>query len=97
MHRHLSRRRALLTVGAGLLGAASQSPSVAAGAALPEALRRGFNLPDQAPLRAGRDAHRETLRALRALGMTHVRLPVVAENVLAAIPVPPRSPARWTT
>jgi endoglucanase len=46
-------------------------------------MAKGFNLPDQAPARAGRIAREETLRQLYGLGMTHVRLPAVAEYVLA--------------
>jgi endoglucanase len=50
--------------------------------AVPPTMSRGFNLPDQVPLRAGRRANPRLLQLLRHAGMTHVRLPVVAENVL---------------
>jgi endoglucanase len=56
--------------------------------AAPAHLLRGFNLPDQVPLRLEYAAEPRTLRALRDLGMTHVRLPVVAENVLARFSAP---------
>ena len=49
---------------------------------LPDFLRRGFNLPDQIPRRADRNAPRAALRRMRGLGMTHIRAPVVAEAVL---------------
>ena len=80
MQFNISRRQAfLISLFAGLGGA---GPSRAAAAALPESLRRGFNLPDQAPMRADHVARTETLRGLRQLGMTHVRLPLVAEYML---------------
>ncbi len=52
------------------------------GAGIPPALRRGFNLPDQAPRRDGKAADPATLAALRRRGMTHIRLPLVAEAAL---------------
>lgn len=50
--------------------------------------RKGFNLPDQAPLRTEHTVQTQTLKALRSLGMTHVRLPVGAEYVLAGFSGP---------
>ncbi len=50
---------------------------------LPQRIAKGFNLPDQVPFRSDRRAKDETLRRLRSLGMSHVRIPVRAENVLA--------------
>jgi endoglucanase len=88
MPHRISRRRALLTASAGVLGACARPAVAAVNAALPQRLRRGFNLPDQAPLRAGRAPRKETLQALRRLGMTHVRLPVAAEFLLPAFSGP---------
>lgn len=83
MKARLSRREALLLpLAAGLSTAAAAETGKRAGA-LPPNLAKGFNLPDQAPARAGRSPKEATLRRLRALGMSHVRLPVVAEYVLA--------------
>lgn len=83
MKARLSRRDALLLpLAAGLSTAAAAETGRRAGA-LPPNLAKGFNLPDQAPARAGRSPNEATLRRLRALGMSHVRLPVVAEYVLA--------------
>lgn len=66
---------------------APADPSNRAGAT-PLSLLKGFNLPDQVPLRLEHDANPRTLRALYRLGMTHVRLPVVAENVLGSFSAP---------
>ncbi len=52
------------------------------GGKIPPALRRGFNLPDQAPRREGKAAEPAILAALRRRGMTHIRLPLVAEAAL---------------
>lgn len=84
----ISRRKALLSVPAGIAGAFATPAAGVASAALPEPMRRGFNLPDQAPLRAGRVPQKETLQALRKLGMSHVRLPVSGEYVLPAFSGP---------
>jgi endoglucanase len=78
----VSRRQALLSVPAALVDAYARPARAAMAARLPERLRRGFNLPDQAPLRAERVPRKETLQALRKLGMAHVRLPVVGEFLL---------------
>ncbi len=78
-------RRAFLT---GLAAAGGFPPARAAqekhgpGAGLRPALRRGFNLPDQAPRREGKAADPAILAALRRRGMTHIRLPLVAEAAL---------------
>lgn len=79
-----SRRDALLFpfLARSLCVQAQAAETVQSGVVLPESLRRGFNLPDQAPLRAEHVPNQNTLRTLRELGMTHVRLPVVAEYVL---------------
>ena len=75
-------RRALLAS----LAAASLWPR-AAGAAISDErfapLARGFNLPDQAPLNPDKRPDRATLKWLRQRGMTHVRLPVLGEAVMA--------------
>ncbi|PPD41929.1 MAG: endoglucanase [Methylocystis sp.] len=76
-----------------MLGAAaSLSPALAQGSllkgAVAEGLSRGFNLPDQAPARADQKPDLSILKTLRRLGMTHVRLPVVAEFVLPALSGP---------
>ncbi|CAJ0866809.1 endoglucanase [freshwater sediment metagenome] len=78
----------MVTVPAGLVGVCARPARAAMAAPLPERLRRGFNLPDQAPLRAERVPRRETLQALRKLGMSHVRLPVVGEFLLPAFSGP---------
>jgi len=80
----VDRREALLGA-AGWMGAAALSParSAARASPVPPALRRGFNLPDQAPRRHDAAVRTEDLKRLRALGMTHVRLPVVTEAVLS--------------
>lgn len=78
----ITRRNALfLSMLVGGFGAARAAQ--AARGPLPETMRAGFNLPDQAPMRADHVARQETLRALRQIGMTHVRLPVAAEYVLS--------------
>src|SRR3984957_10833491 len=75
-------RRALLAS----LAAASLWPR-AAGAAISDErfapLARGFNLPDQAPLNPDKRPDRATLKWLRQRGMTHVRLPVLGEALMA--------------
>lgn len=80
---HFSRREALLLplVTSCFSGAQAVATDRQRGL-LPSDMARGFGLPDQVPLRADRTARDETLRRLRRLGMTHVRLPVVAEYVL---------------
>lgn len=84
MARQLTRRDALLlALCSASVSRACAAPAGARPGAVPQALRRGFNLPDQAPLRAQHQAKQETLRALRQMGMTHVRLPVAAEYVLS--------------
>ncbi len=84
----VSRRRALAAAFSGCV-ASTSLPRLAQGAPkLPASLRCGFNLPDQVPLRAGHRARIETLRGLRDLGMTHVRLPVAAENLMSAFSGP---------
>jgi len=60
----------------------------AATAGGPARVTKGFNLPDQVPLRAEHFANPKTLRALRDLGMTHVRLPAVAEFLLPEFSTP---------
>ncbi len=67
------------------LGASFGVSPLLAGAANgpPSALRRGFNLPDQAPQRPGAAADPQTLAQLRRLGMTHIRLPIFAEAFLS--------------
>ena len=78
-------RRKFLTglAAAGGFPSARAAPEIRRpGAGLPPALRRGFNLPDQAPHREGKAADPTTLAALRRRGMTHVRLPLGAEAVL---------------
>jgi endoglucanase len=83
----ISRRdtlAALLALGS----CAKARPVVAAPSSLPEAMRRGFNLPDQAPLRLEYKPRQRTLKSLRALGMTLVRLPVIADYVLAPMSGP---------
>lgn len=79
-------RRAAVTLLAGALvpGVAGAAPPVGAKAPTP----KGFNLPDQVPLRSEHIAAPKTLRALRALGMTHVRLPAVAEFLLPQFSTP---------
>lgn len=83
----VSRRDALSILFA-LTGARDVGRAIAAPSTLPESMRRGFNLPDQAPLRPNRKPLQKTLRSLRALGMTHVRLPVAADYVLAPLSGP---------
>lgn len=74
------------------LSAASLRPAAAQPVSrkgeIPAALRRGFNLPDQVPLRADRQPEPATLKALRRLGLTHIRLPVAAEYVLPSFSGP---------
>jgi len=80
------RREALLLLAAGALGPfMAAAPRVGAA---PEMLRKGFNLPDQVPGRARNAAEAGVLKRLRDLGMTHVRLPVEAEYVLASFSGP---------
>jgi endoglucanase len=81
-YRRLSRRETLLALLAGCC-APGGAGAVGTGArVIPPLMARGFNLPDQAPRRLDHVADTQTLSALRKLGMTHVRLPVVAEYVL---------------
>jgi len=79
----LTRRQTLLALSAASLAPikADAGQSRRKGAA-PSKLLRGYNLPDQAPRRADQIPEIATLRMLYRLGMTHVRLPVVAEFVL---------------
>lgn len=88
MKTRLSRREALLLPLAAGLSAATAAETGKRAGALPLDMAKGFNLPDQAPARPGRIGREETLRQLRGLGMTHVRLPVVAEYVLAPLSGP---------
>jgi len=80
----VGRRQALLwlsLLGAGpLIGSARGASRLGA---VPDPLRRGFNLPDQVPPRAGRAPDDRTLARLRRIGMTHVRLPIEAEFFLS--------------
>ena len=81
----LNRREAIARAASALtlaLAAPAKAGDAAPPFALPPAMRRGFNLPDQVPARHDRIAGLADLKRLRALGMTHVRLPVVAEAVL---------------
>lgn len=73
-------RRELTLGGAALAASAAfaQTPTPR----LPAALRRGFNLPDQAPRRRGESAETDDLKRLRSRGMTHIRLPVAADSAL---------------
>jgi endoglucanase len=87
MNFRLCRRDALAALAA-LGGLASIGPVRATPFSLPETMRRGFNLPDQAPLRLEYRPQQRTLKSLRALGMTHVRLPVIADYVLAEMSGP---------
>ncbi len=79
-------RRKLLTglAASGAFGACARAgeEKYRPGAGMPPALRRGFNLPDQAPRREGKAADPAMLAALRRRGMTHIRLPLVAEAAL---------------
>ncbi len=77
----LSRRALVSGVAASCFGL-GRANAAGSGGRIPPAMARGFNLPGQAPMRADHAAAQETLRALRGFGMTHVRLPVVAEHVL---------------
>jgi endoglucanase len=75
-------RRAALA----LIGAAALAPGLAranAPHARAAVMARGFNLPDQVPARPLQRPDRATLKWLRARGMTHVRLPVRGEAVMA--------------
>lgn len=78
----LSRRKAMFSAVSACV--AAMAPGAARASQLPSCLLRGFNLPDQVPLRADRKPQRTTLQALKKRGMTHVRLPVIAENIFPA-------------
>lgn len=81
----LDRRQALTAlIVAGLRPAFAASPFPARDGAVPLNLRKGFNLPDQVPLRSGQAEDLGVLTQLRRLGMTHVRLPIEAEFFLPA-------------
>jgi endoglucanase len=82
------RREALLLLAAGALGPFTAAAAAPRAGAAPEMLRKGFNLPDQVPARAEKAADVGVLKRLRDLGMTHVRLPVEAEYVLASFSGP---------
>jgi len=82
-----TRREALLGVAATAL-APARAGAISRKGAIPKALRRGFNLPDQVPLRSGRESDLATLKTLRRMGMTHIRLPVAAEYVLPSFSGP---------
>lgn len=71
----------------GRFDSARAEPAKRAGAA-PAHLIKGFNLPDQVPLKLEHAAEPRTLRVLRDLGMTHVRLPVAAEYMLPSFSAP---------
>jgi endoglucanase len=77
----LRRREALA-----LIGAAAMAPRLARAAPSEDRaalMRRGFNLPDQVPSRQGQRPDRATLKWLRERGMTHVRLPIAGESLMA--------------
>ncbi|MGD9542774.1 MAG: glycoside hydrolase family 5 protein [Methylocystis sp.] len=80
-----TRREAVALI-AGALGPAAATAATTT--AEPASLPKGFNLPDQVPLRAEHVADPGTLRALRGLGMTHVRLPIAAEFLLPEFSTP---------
>lgn len=83
------RRGALLMLACGALWPfTARAAAAPRDGAAPEMLRRGFNLPDQVPGRARTTADARVLKSLRGLGMTHVRLPVEAEYVLASFSGP---------
>lgn len=86
MKRKFTRREAL--VAAGALALAPARAREERKGAIPEMLRKGFNLPDQAPQRAGEIPDKATLRTLYRLGMTHVRLPVTTEFLLPSFSGP---------
>ncbi len=69
-------------------GSLSRKSLAADAFSLPEGLRRGINLPDQAPRRPGERASDQALAVLRARGLTHIRLPVLAEAALPAFSGP---------
>jgi endoglucanase len=76
----ISRRAALASFGAALF-----APRAAAAVTESRAARlaRGFNLPDQAPLRDDKRPDRATLLWLKRRGMSHVRLPFLGEAAMA--------------
>lgn len=85
---NFTRREACALLASALHPAIAGAGEVARPGAAPAPLLKGFNLPDQVPLRAEHLAQARTLRALRDLGMTHVRLPVVAEFMLPEFSAP---------
>ncbi|MGA2795267.1 MAG: cellulase family glycosylhydrolase [Roseiarcus sp.] len=77
----LLRRREALA----LIGAAALAPRLARAGVIDgrvALLSRGFNLPDQVPLRQAGAPDRATLKWLRERGMRHVRLPMRGESVM---------------
>jgi endoglucanase len=78
-----TRRRILIgAIAAGVSQSAVAGPSSERDGVISTGLRRGFNLPDRAPLHSDQNLNIETLKSLRRFGMTHVRAQVVAEHVL---------------
>ncbi|QGM99094.1 glycoside hydrolase family 5 protein [Methylocystis parvus] len=82
-----TRREALLGLSAASLAPAWAGDALRKGA-IPHALRSGFNLPDQVPLRADQLPDASTLKTLRQMGLTHIRLPVVTEYLLPSFSGP---------
>jgi endoglucanase len=82
-----TRREALLGLSVASLTPVRAEPAPRKGM-IPQALRRGFNLPDQVPLRADQQPDVSTLKTLHRMGMTHIRLPVGAEYLLASFSGP---------
>jgi endoglucanase len=76
-----TRREAFLAVSAAISAPARALEATRKGAT-PAVLRRGFNLPDQVPLRVDQEPDISTLKTLYRMGMTHIRLPVATEFIL---------------